>query len=155
MNQTLFPRRFRVRSSTSKTYSFPGHAGCLLSVHMHIPCSLNRRVLDLLMSLWICVIHTTRDMCFPGGGTHVTRDICFPGGGTHITRNMCFPTWDLLLICIHSNDGKYFYVYLGMLTNLLLLLFLLGHHTSPELPGETASFCFGVLKNLLITYIHL
>ena len=99
--------------------------------------------------------HVTWDMCFPGGGTHVTRDICFPGGGTHITRNMCFPTWDLLLICIHSNDGKYFYVYLGMLTNLLLLLFLLGHHTSPELPGETASFCFGVLKNLLITYIHL
>ena len=95
--------------------------------------------------------HITRDMCFPGRGTHITRDMCFPGGGmgmcfpgggTHITRDMCLPIWDLRLIRIHSDDGKYFYVYLGMLMNLLLRLFLLGHHGSPELPWEIASFCF-------------
>ena len=89
-------------------------------------------------------------------GEHISLGICVSQVGEHISlMGMCFPTWDLRLIRIHSNDRNYFYVYLGMLMNLLLLLFLLGHHRSPELLWEIASFCFGVLKNLLITYIHL
>ena len=37
--------------------------------------------------------------------------------------------------------------------NLLLLLFLFGHHRSPELPWETASFCFGVFEKS-VDYLH-
>ena len=135
-----------------------GIHGYLSQVGEHI--SLKVHVSPVGKSLGICVSqvrkHISLGIRVSQVGEHISLGICVSQVGEHISlMGMSFPTWDLRLIRIHSNDRKYFYVYLGMLMNLLLLLFLLGHHRSPELLWEIASFCFGVLKNLLITYIHL